>query len=64
MEWCGITVDDVANDLAHGKSETDSRINSASGPVDVWVVAVDEGAVLAREAASVLRAARGGSKNV
>jgi acetate kinase len=64
MEWCGISVDDTANESTHATSETDARISPKSGPVDVWVVAVDEGAVLAREAALVLRAARGESENV
>ena len=55
MEWCGVTLDHARNDAARGTEETDARISSSSSPVDVWVVAVDEGAVLAREAAAVLR---------
>jgi acetate kinase len=55
MEWCGVTLDHDRNDAARGTEETDARISSSPGPVDVWVVAVDEGAVLAREAAGVLR---------
>ena len=55
MEWCGVTLDHDRNDAARGTEETDARISSSQGPVDVWVVAVDEGAVLAREAAGVLR---------
>ena len=55
MEWCGVTLDPDRNDAARGTEETDARISISPGPVDVWVVAVDESAVLAREAAGVLR---------
>jgi acetate kinase len=54
MEWCGVTLDHDRNHAVRGTDETDARISSSRGPVDVWVVAVDEGAVLAREAAAVL----------
>jgi acetate kinase len=54
MEWCGVTIDHDRNDAARGTGETDARIGISPGSVDVWVVAVDEGAVLAREAAAVL----------
>ncbi len=64
MEWCGITVDRAANGAARGTAETDSRISSASGAVDVWAIAVDEGAVLAREAATVLQDTGSGSHHV
>ncbi|HEY6090011.1 MAG TPA: acetate/propionate family kinase [Gemmatimonadaceae bacterium] len=60
MEWCGVTLDNERNDAARGTEETDARIGKSTTPVDVWAVAVDEGAVLAREAAAVLRA-EGGS---
>ena len=55
MEWCGVTIDHDRNDAARGTEETDARISISPGSVDVWVVAVDEGAVLAREAAAVLQ---------
>lgn len=55
MEWCGVTIDHDRNDAARGTEETDARISTLPGSVDVWVVAVDEGAVLAREAAALLR---------
>lgn len=55
MEWCGVTIDHDRNDAARGTEEADARISSSPSHVDVWVVAVDEGAVLAREAAAVLR---------
>ena len=55
MEWCGVTIDHDRNDAARGTEEIDTRISISRGSVDVWVVAVDEGAVLAREAAAVLQ---------
>lgn len=55
MEWCGIRLDLDRNNAARGNGETEARISSSPGPVEVWVVAVDESAVLAREAAAVLR---------
>ena len=55
MEWCGIRLDLDRNNAARGNGETEARISSSPGSVEVWVVAVDEGAVLAREAAAVLR---------
>lgn len=54
MEWCGVTIDHDRNHAARGANETDVRISSTRGIIDVWVVAVDEGAVLAREATAVL----------
>jgi len=54
MEWCGVTIDHDRNHAARGANETDARISSPRSTVEVWVVAVDEGAVLAREAAVVL----------
>jgi acetate kinase len=55
MEWCGVMLDRDRNYAARGTDETDARISGSQSPVDVWVVAVDEGAVLAREATAVLR---------
>lgn len=54
MEWCGVALDHDSNHAARGTDETDARIGSSSATVDVRVVAVDEGAVMAREAAAVL----------
>ncbi len=56
MEWCGVTIDHNGNHAARGADETAARISSTRGTVDVWVVAVDEGAVLARETTAVLSA--------
>jgi acetate kinase len=55
MEWCGVTLDNERNDAARGTEEIDVRIGKSTTPVDVWVIAVDESAVLAREGAAVLR---------
>lgn len=55
MEWCGVTLDNERNNAARGTDETDARIGKSATPVDVWVVSVDESAVIAREAAGVLR---------
>ncbi len=54
MEWCGVALDHDSNHAARGTDETDARIGSSTATVDVWVVAVDEGAVMAREAAAIL----------
>lgn len=55
MAWCGVTLDEAGNRAARGSRETDARISISASAVDVWVMAVDESAVLAREAAGVLR---------
>jgi acetate kinase len=54
MEWCGVILDHDSNHTARGTDETDARISGSRAPVDLWVVTVDEGAVIAREAAAVL----------
>ena len=54
MEWCGVTLDQDRNHEARGTDETDARISGARASVDVWLVSVDEGALMAREAAAVL----------
>ncbi len=54
MDWCGVMLDNDKNHAARGTNETDARISGSTATVDVWVVAVDEGAVMAREAATVL----------
>jgi acetate kinase len=56
MEWCGIAVDERANREAVGR---DARISPEGSPVEVRVVAVDEAAVIAREALEVLARTRG-----
>jgi acetate kinase len=54
LTWCGVSVDKEKNDAARGTTEDGARISKSPGFVDVWVIAVDEGAVMAREAAAVL----------
>lgn len=60
MEWCGVMLDYERNRAARGIDETDALISGPRAPVDVWTVAVDEGAVMAREAAAVLSGRPGG----
>lgn len=54
MDWCGIVLDRDSNDAFHGVEDVDARISAATGNVDVWVVAVDEAAVMAHQASVVL----------
>ncbi|MEO8479722.1 MAG: acetate/propionate family kinase [Gemmatimonadota bacterium] len=56
MEWCGIRLDQKANNAATG---VEARISAIDSTVQVWVVPVDEGAVLAGEAADLLDQRRG-----
>jgi len=60
MEWCGVTLDQDRNHEARGTDETDARISGARASVDVWLVSVDEGALMAREAAAVLNGSLSG----
>jgi acetate kinase len=53
MEWCGLELDQEANEQAIGR---EARID-AGGRVAVWVVLVDEAEVMARDAAACLGAA-------
>ncbi|HEX8873890.1 MAG TPA: acetate/propionate family kinase [Nitrosospira sp.] len=50
MEWCGIAIDSRKNYSASGMS----RISSEGSDVEVWIVPVDEAAILAREAETIL----------
>ncbi len=56
MEWCGVALDGERNANARGRENSSERISKSGSPVDVWVIAVDEGAEMAREAISVLGA--------
>ncbi len=51
MQWCGIEIDDGANDITIGKEGLISTRNSG---IDVWVIPVDEAGVLAEEAVKVV----------
>ncbi len=50
MGWCGIGIDSRKNHASSGMS----RISSDASRVEVWVIPVDEAAILAHEAARVL----------
>lgn len=52
MEWCGLELDDQRNHQVVG---TEGRID-AGGPMEVWVLPVDEASVMAREAEACLAA--------
>jgi acetate kinase len=54
MQWCGIKVDSTKNRGSSGIS----RISSEGSRVEVWVVPVDEAAILAREAVKILNLSR------
>lgn len=46
LAWCGVEIDLQANDDTRG---AEARISTASSRVDVWVIPVEEAAVLARQ---------------
>ena len=50
MEWCGISIDARKNSDANGMS----CISSEASQVEVWVVPVNEAAILAQEAEAVI----------
>jgi acetate kinase len=54
MQWCGIDVDAAGNDAAVDGRER--RVSTDQSAIAVWVVHVDEAAVVARDAARVLNA--------
>ncbi len=54
MGWCGIGIDSGKNHASSGMS----RISSDASRIEVWVIPVDEAAILAHEAARVLGACR------
>jgi acetate kinase len=51
LEWCGVHLDSALNE---GTSDT-ARISRADSAIEVWVAAVDEESLIAREAYEVLR---------
>jgi acetate kinase len=51
MDWCGIKVDPSVNIDVIG---TEGRISLQPSKIDVWVIPVDEAAILAHETVSVL----------
>lgn len=54
MEWCGISVDAQKNSDANSDASGMSRISSETSRVEVWVVPVNEAAILAQEAEAVI----------
>ena len=52
MEWAGIALDAQANRAAVG---TEARISRPQSRTEIWVIPVDEAAILAQEAAAVVR---------
>ena len=50
MEWCGIRIDPEKNRGANGTAQ----ISSETSKIEVWVIPVDEAAILASEAATVV----------
>jgi acetate kinase len=55
LEWCGLVLDQEANDAATGK---EARLSTPQSKIEVWVVPVHEAATLAREALAVWRRTR------
>jgi len=53
MKWCGIELDSKKNQNHDGREM--SRISVEASQIEVWVIPVNEAAILAREAASVLK---------
>ena len=54
MEWCGISVDAQKNSDVNSDASGMSRISSETSRVEVWVVPVNEAAILAQEAEAVI----------
>jgi acetate kinase len=52
MEWCGVEIDSIQNHDSGGILCVSSR----ESRIEVWVIPVDEAAILAREAATVIAA--------
>jgi acetate kinase len=51
MAWCGVRLDDAANEATVG---TETCISASESTVQIWVVPVDEAAMLADEAVGLL----------
>lgn len=52
MGWAGVALDSAENLAAAG---VERRISSANSPIEVWVIPVDEAAILAQEALAAMR---------
>lgn len=53
MEWCGVGLDQTANEIVIGR---DGKISAPHSKLDVFVIHTDEEAIIARETAQVLAA--------
>jgi acetate kinase len=51
MQWCGIELDERANSSITGR---EGKISTEKSTIDVWVISVDEAALLAHEAVVLL----------
>ncbi|MNC97286.1 Acetate kinase [compost metagenome] len=51
MEWCGVSLDDAANDRMIG---CDGRIAAVGSPLDVFVLHTDEEVIIALETARIV----------
>jgi acetate kinase len=51
LRWCGVELDDRANEQVSGKER---KISSTGSKIEAWVIPVDEATILAKEAAVVL----------
>ena len=52
MEWCGLVLDEAANETVTGR---DGRISAAGSKIDVFVIHTDEESIIARETARVVK---------
>jgi acetate kinase len=59
MGWAGVALESAENLAAAG---VERRISRADSPVEVWVIPVDEAAILAREALAAMRKHSGGKQ--
>ncbi len=53
MDWCGLSLDDAANDRVIGR---DGIISAAQSKLDVFVIHTDEETIIARETARLIEA--------
>lgn len=55
LEWCGLSLDQAANNAATG---SEACVSAPGSRIEAWVVPVDEAQVLAQEAVAMLRQAK------
>jgi acetate kinase len=54
MEWCGLSLNDLANERVIG---CDGRISAAKSQLEVFVIHTDEEAIIAQETTRIITAA-------